>query len=42
MLIPINMLIPNNSPDTGRPPDRNIPNRPADIDIPNRPSDTDR
>ena len=31
----INILIPNNSLDTGRPPDRNIPNRPLDIDTPN-------
>ena len=38
----INILIPNNPFDTGRPLDKNIPNRPPDIDIPNKPSDTDR
>ena len=38
---PINILILNNSSDSGRSPDRNIPNRPLDIDIPNRPSDSD-
>ena len=39
---PINILIPNNPLDTGRLPDRNIPNKPPDIDTPNRPSDTDK
>ena len=34
---PINILINNNPPDPGKPPDR-----PLDIDIPNRLSDSDR
>ena len=36
---PINILINNNPPDPGKPPDRN---RPLDIDIPNRLSDSDQ